>query len=308
VGRSRIQKLALISLAIIPTLWVYSRQSELRRNKDLRVSEWAEQNWICYAPTGYDPRRSALPTIESIESDLALIKAAGFEGIITYEVNSLFARIPQIARASGLAVIQGIWAPADRRELRAAIALAEEVDGYCVGNEGLGTRYSLSELDEGLAYVANQVDVPVAISEQIHVYFENPMLVEMGDWLFPIVHPHFGNAKTLAAATQWIFTNTDRLERLAGERGVQKRMFIKEIGMPSGGDPEYSEIHQARFLDHLLSESSLKFALFEAFDRKGWEYISDVEPYWGLFHSDRTAKPAVPAIVKALEARRANGR
>lgn len=271
-----------------------------------RVRSWAKLNWICYAPTGYDPRRSAFPTEASIASDLELLKASGFDGIITYESNQPFFRIAGIARQMGLMVIQGVWAPADRKELARAVELQDQVVAYCVGNEGLGTRYSLRELDQGATFLANRVRVPVTISEQIHVYYQHPELTDLGDWLFPIVHPHFANARSPEAATGWINANTGRLLQTARDRKQTKPLFVKEIGMPSAGDPMYSENEQARFLESLMLTTKLQFALFEAFDRKGWEYVSSVEPHWGLFRYDRSGKPISRRFPGLLRARGEN--
>ena len=66
--------------------------------------------------------------------------------------------------------------------------------------------------------------------------------------------------------------------------------------MPSGGDPAYTEALQARFLAHLLDQSTIRFALFEAFDRVGWEHISPVEPYWGIYRHNRELKPAADTL------------
>ena len=244
------------------------------------------------------------PTDPSIRDDLFLLKSVGFDGVITYECSGPLESIASIAHELGLRVIQGVWGPVDKRELARAVLQHDLVDAYCVGNEGLNLRYTIRELDEGAVYVSNHTGLPVAISEQVHLYFQDPKLIQMGDWLFPIVHPHFGHARTYAAATQWVDTMTTRLQAEAAKLSRPRPLFIKEIGMPSAGDPEYSEESQAGFLGHMLAQRKLRFALFEAFDRSGWEYISPVEPYWGVFHQNRAPKPILSRLQDLLAKRR----
>jgi exo-beta-1,3-glucanase (GH17 family) len=280
------------------------RRREVRGRIAEGVRRLAALNWICYAPTQYDPRRKLYPTRLTIQQDLETIRAAGFDGVITYEYAGALENIPDQAKHLGLKVIQGVWGPADRAELERAARLKDNVEAYCVGNEGLGSRYTIRELDQGLTYLSNSTGLPTAISEQIHLYFAYPALIDIGDWLFPIVHPHFGNAKSFDRAVAWLDANTSRLVENAASRGQHKILFLKEVGMPSGGDNAYSEPGQARFLEFLLQRPGRPFALFEAFDRKGWEYITPVEPYWGLFHSDRAPKQAALRLRQILMTRR----
>jgi exo-beta-1,3-glucanase (GH17 family) len=306
MARRRSLQIALILVSAVVILSSYRSRRSIAVDFAGRVESWSRLNWICYAPTKYDPKRFRFPDEVAIAEDLAVIRAAGFDGIITYESNEPLSRIPAIARRAGLMVIQGVWAPTDRHELERAATLEEHVTAYCVGNEGLGSRYSLRELDHAVAYLSNAVHRPVAISEQIHVYYRHPVLTRMGDWHFPIVHPHFGGAKSSAAALHWIDANVRLLLRTARDEGVDKPLFLKEVGMPTAGDPAYSEAEQARFLRSLLLSSSYRFALFEAFDRDGWHYISRVEPYWGLFRCDRSQKlisHQIPEMIRARSAR-----
>lgn len=285
-----------MAASILLLVWIHTNRAGVKQGYRRRIESWPRQNWICYAPTGYDPYRSLFPTAASITKDLALIKKAGFQGVVTYGSIGSLALIPAIAQGTELQVIQGVWEPGDRRELEAAIAMQHQVAGYCVGNEGLGSRYTFQELDAGVAYLANRVRLPVAVSEQVHIYHQHPKLIDLGDWLFPIVHPHFGNAKSPEAALEWVRRRTSELAALARARGSEKPLFIKEIGMPSHGDPEYSEIGQAQFLSRLVRDCDLHFVLFEAFDRKGWEYNSPIEPYWGVFRHDRSPKAVLTSV------------
>ncbi len=302
----RLWTLAALLTLVLSAVWMHVRRTESRRRIAEETRALSALNWVCYAPTNYDPRIDLYPTSAGIRSDLETIRRTGFDGVITYECDGPLEQIAELAGQAGLKVIQGIWGPADRQELEKAMQLKNKVAAYCVGNEGLGTRYTIRELDQGLTYLSNQTGVPTAVSEQIHLYSRYPELIDMGDWLFPIVHPHFGNAKSFDRAVHWLDATTRRLAQSALTRDHQKVLFLKEVGMPSAGDTAYSESSQARFLEHILGRHGPPFALFEAFDRRGWEYVSPVEPYWGLFHTDRSPKQAALSLRKILTARKAD--
>jgi exo-beta-1,3-glucanase (GH17 family) len=292
--------LVLLVLTAMALGLLIGRRTELRASKDTIIDEILGLRWICYAPTRFNPERSIQPTRETIAADLELIAETGFDGIITYESSGPHLWIPEEAGRRGLRVIQGVWGPADREELRRAAGLSGLVMAYCVGNEGLDTRYTMRELDEGATYLANLTRLPVAISEQIHLYFSHPSLVETGDWVFPIVHPHFGGARQFDAAIEWVESNLGHLRVLAKQRRGESRVFAKEVGMPSGGDSAYSQQAQERFLTYMLEQGSTPFAVFEAFDRIDWEHISAVEPYWGIYDSRRSPKLAHGSIARIL--------
>lgn len=296
----RVIKVVLLIFCILIIVFLIHHKNNLKYRTQLQIKTITNLNWICYAPTNFNPKENIYPSIQSIKDDLILLKNNGFDGVITYECRNVLAHIPEIARTIGLEVIQGIWDPANKKELDRAVEKSHIVQAYCIGNEGLGTRYSLRDLDQGVTYIANKTGIPVGISEQIHLYFQQPKLIDIGDWIFPIVHPHFGNAKSIENATTWIRENTRQLGQLAAEHNQNKIIFIKEIGMPSSGDPVYNESKQAEFFDYLVQQMDLPYAIFEAFDRQGWEYISPVEPYWGIFHQDRSLKLPAKRIKRIL--------
>ncbi len=300
--RMRVAKGVMLILLLVLGVDLVARKTAGQRRIREQIRQFSELNWICYAPTRYNPQRNTFPTTSDILRDLDVLRTAGFDGIITYECSGVLASIPEIAHHLGFKVIQGVWGPADKKELHLAVTKKNLVVAYCVGNEGLRTRYQLWELDQGVTYISNRTGLPTAISEQVHLYFEEPRLIDLGDWLFPIVHPHFGNAKSLESATRWVEENTARLRSTADRRRPGLTFFAKEIGMPDDGDPSYSEAIQARFLEQML-RSPLRFALFEAFDRKGWEHVSPVEPHWGIFHADRSPKSISVRLPQMLTGR-----
>ena len=285
-------------LVVAISLFLNRNPVELR--KRAAMAAIANGRWICYSPTHYDPRRSIFPTARSIRDDLRTLKNPGFNGVITYESRGPQSTIPAIAHELGLLVIQGIWDPANASELRKAIKQKAYVVAYCVGNDGLKARYGMSDLDNGVAYVANATGLPVAVSEQIHLYFMYPDLTRIGDFLFPIVHPHFAGKTEIKEATQWIIANTERLKALASKTNPNIVVFCKEVGMPSAGQLPYSEERQAQFFAILMNQSEVRFAVFEAFDRAGWRYGSDIEEHWGIYREDRRAKAAAAVVKNAF--------
>jgi exo-beta-1,3-glucanase (GH17 family) len=53
-----------------------------------------------------------------------------------------------------------------------------------------------------------------------------------------------------------------------------------------------SEANQVAYY-RLLNDTPVVYVRFEAFDQP-WKNWAPVEPYWGLFHSDRSPKQVVP--------------
>src|SRR5271165_5496884 len=136
VGSDR--KLGLVCLALIPAVLVAFWLPSIWRGPNESLSKRLHQNiWVGYNPSGFDPNLNRDPSLSSIRQDLQLIKQAGFTGIVTYGSSGTLADIPELAQRSGLAVIMGVWNPADRNELLAALRQKGSVVGYSVGHDRL---------------------------------------------------------------------------------------------------------------------------------------------------------------------------
>lgn len=241
--------------------------------------------WITYAPTNFNPLKKIYPSGESIAQDLKLLFDAGFNAVITYGSQETLADIPRIAREAGFqGVIMGIWDFKDQKELDNAIAMAAYVDGYCVGNEGLYFRYELNELKDAITYVKTKTNKPATTTEEINDYAKG-YIVELGDWVFPNVHPYFSNAKSPFEAARWV-KNHYRIVRRGAP--ANKPILFKEVSLPTRGDCECNEKRQKEFFK-LMEASEVRFAYFEAFDQY-WKRHHPVEPYWGLFDKNRRPK------------------
>ena len=81
------------------------------------------------------------------------------------------------------------------------------VDGYCVGNEGLGIRYQKGLLETRMNGLRNLTDRPVTTSEPIDSYLNGPYvkwLRKNSDWLFPLAHPFWAQINKPQDAVDWV--------------------------------------------------------------------------------------------------------
>jgi len=252
--------------------------------------------WVTYAPS-----RSAQANETEVRKDLQLLYDTGFLGIITYSSFEPLASVPRIAKEIGFkGVIMGIWSPTSSLEIENAKSMAEYVDGYCVGNEGLSAgRYNFATLQGAIDELRQNTSKPVTTTEPVGSYLNNLPLLELGDWVFPNAHPYWADKKEPTAARDWTVQRyNDLLKKVLPQTSKpDKPVLFKEVGLPTAGDPACSETNQAEYF-RLLQETTVPFAFFEAFDQPSkHEYWSgtnyDVGPHWGLFKSNRSPKEVV---------------
>jgi len=249
--------------------------------------------WVAYSPTNYSPDVGQLPSTTSLRADLALLYDAGFRGLMTYRAEHSLAALPQLAHEAGFAqVIMGVWDPLSEDEVATAIAAAPAVDGYIVGFEGVGDHnYALADLRQVLARVRGETGRAVTTAERIDDYFDGDELLELGDWLAPIVHPYWANQIEPAQAVQWTAVQYGNLR---GRAGPGRMILLSEVGLPSAGDPRVSEAAQAAYYQ-ALQQAQVPFTYLEAFDQTG-KTRRPVEPFWGLFDAQRAPKPAAGCV------------
>lgn len=245
--------------------------------------------WVAYAPTHFDPPSGRFPDAESIREDLVTLRDCRlrFRGLITYAADGTLAQIPGIARDLGFeGVIMGIWSPHSAVEWQAAIGAAAAVDGYCIGNEQLGVLYTLAELDSAIDSLREITQKPVTTTEEIGDY-RGQDLLRLGDFLFPNAHPFWSGVQEPVAAADWTRQAYEDLSR----RTIDRKVFFKEVGLPTAGAPETSEENQALYYER-LAQTAVRFTYFEAFDQP-WKTHHPVEPHWGVFFADRRPKKIV---------------
>jgi hypothetical protein len=119
-------------------------------------------------------------------------------------------------------------------------------------------------------------------------------LIDLGDWLFPNVHPWFHRQQDEPEASRWTKAQVDALKNRAKGRFV----ICKEVGFPTSGDESNraSEDVQSSYYVALRA-LDVPFVYFEAFDQV-WKQHLPIEPHWGLFTKDRLPKKAVAAITR----------
>lgn len=280
------------------------------------VEDFPDYTWVCYAPTNFNPDLVDYPDEAEITADLEVLNDYVFTGIATYGSEDTLGDIPRLADEVGVDVfIMGIFYYDDvtvQEEIENAIAAAEYVDAYCVGNEGLSDRYTMEQLEELMDLIKTETGRPVTTAEQIEDYLAGDEIAEWllthGDWLFPIVHPVNNGIHDPAAGATWTEGQYDQILALADG----KLVFVRETGWPTDEAPWATEENQADYF-MLLAETDVFFSYFEAFDQywknedSGWD---PWEEYYGLFDMYRNPKLFVSDIgvrLTSFEAKPAGG-
>lgn len=241
--------------------------------------------WVAYSPTNYNPETGVEPSEESLRADLQQLHNAGFDGLVTYGANG---RIPQLAEAAGFqGMLFGVWDPNNAAEMALAKEAAKEhiVSGFVIGNEGLDVRYTFEELKNAIAEIKEASGKPVTTTEEMGDYGQKAVM-ELGDWVFPNVHPYFANQKEASDAVHWTMQQFEIFRA-----NTTKPVLFKEVGLPTSGDPEMNETKQADYYCQ-LRQTSVKFVWFEAYDQ-AWKRSLPIEPHWGLFTKDRVPKEVI---------------
>jgi len=266
-----------------------------------KSSNWEEKVlaivWVAYSPPATDPSKGVEASADSIREDLAVLRKAGFTGLVTYSSSGLLGRdLVGLAKAQGFqGVILGVWDPASQAEIAAAKAAGNDplVLGFCVGNEGLRQRYQLSTLTAAIEELRKAVGKPVTTTEVIEEYSDESFL-QLGDWVFPNAHPYFHNQLDPQAAIRWTQAAFEDFKKRSPHL-----VIFKEVGLPTAGDPQnrLSEAAQEQYYVG-LARTGVKFVYFEAFDQP-WKTHLPVEPHWGIYNSDRTPKRLASLLMGA---------
>jgi exo-beta-1,3-glucanase (GH17 family) len=260
---------------------------------------------IAYNPRGfYFKDDLPVSSEDQIVEDLKLLRSIGFRSLVTYGAQGVLGEIPKLARNLGFdgTMIMGIWDPFSKEEWNNALEQVSFVDGYCLGNEGLGLRYQPDELAGKMTQLRRLTGHPVTTTEPIDRYLHGPYrnwLLTHSDWLFPLAQPFLAARSDPVEAVNWIIARYDYLAAVSGSR-----VILKEIGFPSAGAPGGSEDAQIQFFDKLES-SGLLFFHFEAFDQP-WKRdvvgLPEIESHWGFYRADGTPKRIIPWLANRRDA------
>lgn len=256
---------------------------------------------------GQNPEQQRYPSVEQIESDLALVSNYA-KRIRTYALEATLAEIPTRAKNHDLEVTAGIWISRDQQrneaELAALMPLLQQetaITRILVGNEAL-LRADVT-VDELIAYikrVQSMVQVPVSTAEPWHVWLEHPELVAAVDYAAVHVLPYWEGVP-VDGAVNYVFYRLNELQ----EKYPDKHFVIGETGWPSDGawvkGAEPSRVNQARFYREFLPrayQQGLDYYIMEAFDQD-WKVNIEgsVGAHWGFFDENRTPKVDLSGLV-----------
>ncbi len=243
--------------------------------------------WVSYAPTNFNPEIGLFPSDDSIRADMRVLRADGFNGIITYASDGTLYRIPKIAKEEGFkSVIMGVWDVKNNVELQNAKNQAYYVSAYSIGNEGLYGRYTLNDLNNAYDFLS-VTGKPITTTEERNDYLIDANVLNFGDFLLPNIHPYWDGVVDAKDGANHVKDEYMKIKAL-----TNKSILIKETGYPTAGDVRVNENLQKSFYAKLATKKKVKFSYFEAFDQP-WKDNLAVEPHWGLFKSDRTPKKVV---------------
>ncbi|MDD2752714.1 MAG: hypothetical protein PHN59_06240, partial [Candidatus Omnitrophica bacterium] len=193
----------------------------------------ATLKWVAYAPTNFNPEKDIYPSEASLRQDLEVLFQSGFNAVVTYGSSASLAKIPQLAKETGFSgVIMGVWDFENREELENAVLARDYVDGYCLGNEGLNSRYNAAQVKEAIEMIKELTGLPATTTEQIFDYYNDNVLV-IGDWIFPNIHPFLCSIRGANKCVTWIEKNLAILKK---HNKDGRPILFKEVGFPTAGE------------------------------------------------------------------------
>ncbi|TCV94182.1 exo-beta-1,3-glucanase (GH17 family) [Luteibacter rhizovicinus] len=248
-----------------------------------------------------NPMKGDVSTDPEIDSDLKLIKH--YSGRIrTYSMLEN-PQVIRLARQEHLEVMAG--ALIDRRidnnerEIDALIAQAnrypDTITRVIVENEvlfrsDLPPERIMTYLDRVRAAVRQ----PVSIAEPMHIWLQNPELVEHVDFITVHLFPYWNGIDRKDAVGDSIGSYQSLRQRFPS-----KHIVVGEIGWPSNGDRfQYaypSVSNQAIFLRDWFNaarKDGIDYYVLEAIDQPWKENLGEgrTGAYWGMFNADRQLK------------------
>jgi len=299
-AKTRLYNFLVVAIFALLTfgLWAYL-------NRPTEEPAWPPtiRGGFCVAPwkNGKSPFNHDMPTVEEIDSDIALLKGKA-TAIRTYEVLGTFSEVPRIASKYKLNVTLGTWLDKDlennEKELTTVVKLANDNDNVkriLVGNENL-TRNDLErdQLIEYLDRVREQTHKPVSTAETWNEWVANPELADHVDFIMVHMLPYWEGIP-VERAVDHVVNRMELMHRVF----PGKQIIIGEVGWPSEGRTRGSAVpsvsNEALFLRRFLARAKKEgyvFYIMEAFDQTWKNATSErgVGAYWGVYDEDRQPK------------------
>lgn len=257
--------------------------------------------WVAYSPPDYDPNISRVPSLAQIGKSLDRLYADGTRALFLYTLDGPLSEVPRMAKARGFETVVASIFYYDRaqlgREKAAAVLNARHIDAFVVGVEGLlQGRYTRAELELELRDMKALTGRPVTTVEPAELYLRDPTLAQLGDWVFPTIHPWYANIRDPIEGVRFTVAQYEALRKLAG---TNRWVSAAEAWWPSGGGPGASEAAQATFYARLWA-AGIPAVAGEAFAQpwKAWTE-GPFGPEWSLYDASGGPK-AVVTVMRLL--------
>jgi exo-beta-1,3-glucanase (GH17 family) len=252
-------------------------------------------------------------TESQLQTELALLFARGFRGLVTNAMTYGLEAAPRVAKRLGFHhVIAKLWWADDatlaheKRHLAAAIA---DIDAIVVGNETVHKALLRGEPgDAALARLQQELDglqraygKPVSTGLHRDDWARYPQIAtEFGDFVFPNLQPWWVQLRNNPdTAAQWV---VEALQVMRDTPGMpaDRIIVIQEAAYPSAALPPASApgatpAHQQRFVEQLIA-SGVPFIYGFAFDAWFARASSPPGGFGGLWDEHRQPKPVVAVL------------
>ncbi|CEG42348.1 ricin b lectin-like protein [Plasmopara halstedii] len=263
--------------------------------------DWEPENIKCKSATEVQRDLYALKTVTDRVRIYSLVDCNQAEHVLP------------AAKNAGLQVELGIWTTASHDFLlqeKAKLAwlidtglydnnvIALHVGSETIYRKEITATTAINYMNEIRDYLRSRgFQTPVTIADVIDIYYENPQLVDMVDFIavnmfsyWEGVHVNDGTSRTL-----------DRIRAIRVTAvNKNKVMILSEVGWSSGGynttTGESSPAAQAKFFSEFFQiarASNILFYWYTAFDSE-WRVRNggyDVERHFGVFREDGSMKP-----------------
>ena len=208
---------------------------------------------VTFEPRNIDPARGVFPTAAQVRTDLDLVRAAGVSGISLFGSYGLEEVARQAKEAGIRYVIGGVYAydlAQAEQEILAVVAMKSYLDAVVVGSEALlEDRLTITQLREMVSRVKELTGLPVTTSESIDQYLKHPELLQLGDFVYPNIHPWFASIRDPIEGARYVAREVAELRVLAGP---DRLIVVREAWWPTGGgDPAATQDNQLAFLQEL---------------------------------------------------------